>query len=167
MPARCVSVAFAVLLAACGPASVEGSVAGVEVDDSDAIATRGSLLGLDVLHVVIGGDTSNLCADFAAGALQAKTSLLELSVLARGLAARGYAVGASGDIVAANVTSFDAACGVSMRKAATTGRVTLTKVDGAAVEGSFTLRFDGDTLEGEFAAPLCAKSELPDGKTCR
>jgi hypothetical protein len=54
-----------------------------------------------------------------------------------------------------------------MRKAATSGRVTLTKVDGAVVEGSFTLRFDGDTLEGEFAAPLCAKSELPDGKTCR
>jgi hypothetical protein len=159
--------ASAALLAACGPASIDGTVAGVAVDDSDAIATRGGLLGVDVLHVVIGGDTSALCTDFAAGTLRSKASLLELSVLARGLGARTYAVGASGDIVGAKVTKLDAACGAAMTKDATSGSVTLTKVDGEGVEGRFTLTFDRDRLEGDFAAPLCAQSELPDGKSCR
>jgi hypothetical protein len=152
---------------ACGPASVDGTVAGVSIDDSDAMASRGSLLGVDVLHVVVGGDTSSLCGDFSDGTLRSKASLLELSVLARGLDARTYAVGASGDIVGAKVTKLDAACGRAMTKEATSGSVTLTKVDGEGVEGRFTLRFDRDMLEGDFAAPPCAKTELPDGKSCR
>ncbi|MFM2153522.1 MAG: hypothetical protein RL199_1957 [Pseudomonadota bacterium] len=166
MNLKALLVASATALA-CGPASVDGTVAGVSIDDSDTIASRGSLLGVDVLHVVVGGDTTALCTDFAAGALHAKASLLELSVLARGLGARTYAVGATGDIVGAKVTKLDAACGRAMTKEATSGSVTLTKVDGETVEGRFTLRFDRDTLEGDFAAPLCATSELPDGKSCR
>jgi hypothetical protein len=167
MMRRSALLAMTALLAACGPASIDGTVAGVAVDDSDAIATRGGLLGVDVLHLVIGGDTSTMCADFASGTLRSKASLLELSVLARGLTARTYAVGASGDIVGAKVTKLDAACGAAMTRDATAGSVTLTRVDGEAVEGRFALRFDRDELEGDFAAPLCAKSELPDGKICR
>jgi len=155
------------LLSACGPATVEGKVAGITVDDSDAIAGRSAFFGVDTLHVVIGGGTEALCEEFSDGTLRRSSSLLELSIVAQGLSARSYGVGTADGLVGAAVTQFDAACGAAATWRATAGSIRLSKLDGTVVEGSFTLEFDGDRLTGDFRAATCARTELPELKRCR
>ena len=57
---RMLLVTSMALAAACGPASVSGTVGGASIDSSDAIAEKTSIPVLgDALHVVIGGDSEH------------------------------------------------------------------------------------------------------------
>jgi hypothetical protein len=155
------------LLAACGTVTVEGTVAGITVDDSDAIAGRSAFFGVDTLQVVIGGGTEALCEELSAGTLRRSASLLELSIVTQGLSARSYGVGTADGLVGATVTQLDAACGAATTRRATAGSIRLSQLDGTVVEGSFTLDFDGDRLTGDFGAASCARTERPELKRCR
>lgn len=158
MPRSSSALLALALLAACGPASVSGTVAGESIDSSDAIAEKTSVPVVgDSLHVVIGGDTSDLCADFSQGILRKSSSRLEFTLLKLGksLAPGAYPI-KDGAIAAA--TKLDSACGDVLTRVASGGTVTITSIEAATIEGTFDLTFDADHVEGSFSAALCSNS---------
>lgn len=163
---------FALSLAAlfacgCGPASVTGTVGGNPIDSQDAVAELSTGI-VDTLHVVIGGSSSDLCQDLSQGVLHQGQSLLQLDIVVGQIADSSYAIGVgSNGIVSAEASKLDTACGDILKRGASGGTITLTKIAGSDIEGSFDLTFDGgDHLTGSFQAPLCANTAV-DLKTCQ
>ncbi len=159
----------ALLVGGCGPASVDGTVNGDSMDSSDAVAelNQGSLV--DTLHVVIGGSTSDLCQDLSQGILHQGSTMLQLSIVAGTVQAQSYGIGtniSAATMVGATASKFDSACGDVLNASATGGTITLTKVGGSDVEGSFDLVFKSGHLTGTFTASLCANTAV-DLKSCQ
>lgn len=153
------------VLAACGPASVSGSIAGQSVDSSDAI---GSLsLGNRVMSVVIGGNTSDLCADLAGKIARKDAGYLTLDIAQLDPIQPGtYVVGGGNAIVGADSSHNDTGCGKILQKSASSGTITIDKLDGPTINGSFMLQFGADKVDGSFQAKLCSTTSL-DTKTCQ
>jgi hypothetical protein len=154
---------------ACGPADVSGTVGGQSIDSSDAIASKSSIpiVGGEIVTLAIGGDSSDLCADFAAGVVRKESSRLDIAVTQLGspLQLGAYQVGKLGTGAMVRAVKLDSGCGQLLDKVASDGSVTITAIDTDGYEGTFLVSFDGEQLSGSFAARLCARASV-DKTTC-
>jgi hypothetical protein len=159
------ALALALLLSACGPASVSGNVAGNSFDDDNVVGRLSQVAGLRQVDVVIGGKGSeDLCRDLTRGDLRQGSTYLTITLSRRGDPLPGdYPVGGipflDERVANAFASRLDSACGDVLRKAATGGTVTLTEA-GADLRGTFDLLFGEDRLTGSFRAPLCSATSL-------
>jgi hypothetical protein len=168
---RAIGLGLLAIVIGCGPASVSGEVAGTAIDSSDAIFDSGSFLGNDLLSVVVGGPSSDLCVDMAAGVAHASESFLSLTIskgtIGLGAHAIGSSIGSEGVVsVSAGASKLDTACGDILKQSAKSGTITLTEKTATRVQGSFDLLFGTDHVTGSFDARACAKTGL-DLKTCQ
>jgi hypothetical protein len=160
---------LAPLALACSPADVSGTVGGQSIDSSDAIAAKSSipLIGGEIVTLAIGGDSADLCADFAAGRVRKESSRLEIAVTQVGspLQLGAYQVARLGTGALVRAVKLDSGCGALLNKVASDGTVTITGIDTDGYEGTFQVSFDGDQLAGSFVARLCANASV-DQKSC-
>lgn len=155
---------LAPIAVACSPADVTGTVGGQSIDSSDAIAAKSSipLVGGEIVTLAIGGDSSDLCADFAAGRVRKESSRLEIAVTQIGspLQLGAYQINKLGTGAVVRALKLDSGCGTLLNKVASGGTVTITGIDTDGYEGTFQVSFDGDQLAGSFAARLCARASV-------
>jgi hypothetical protein len=148
------------LAAACGPASVSGTVGGKSLDSSDATGKRSTFLGTTTAEVWIGGNTTNLCADISAGVRRMNATYLKLSFGEQGGLVPGqFAIGGipvvDSKYAAASTIIMDSACNDAVNKDAGGGSITLESFSDTQLKGSFSLAFGADMVSGSFTAATC------------
>jgi hypothetical protein len=161
---RMVVLVLGSILVGCGPASVSGEVAGTPIESSDAIFHEGTFL-VDSVEIRIGGPTSDMCADIAAGRATKGGTALTLSITKDAVGVGTHTVGTSGGLTVASAEKLDTACSDVLKKFASSGTITITTKETTRIQGSFDLLFDSDHLTGSFDARACADTTV-DVKTC-
>jgi len=161
------AVVLAILATACGggPGSVEGSVAGRSLQVADAIFFARTSPNQ---AMVVLSSRAKACETSSHGANPAGATLLRFTLEAwtqgvpSWLDVGDYKVDDRADKRAINVQflAFDASCqGLPAQPSG--GTVTLDEVDAQTkMAGSFELKFDSQSLRGEFEATHCA-NDLP------
>jgi hypothetical protein len=155
----------ALVFAACGPASVSGTLAGRTLDDTDAVGHLDTIAGIDTLGIVIGATQKDICTDLTSGTGVNDGSYLQLQIAADTVKKGTYGLGLADGLVFAKAKRLNGSCSDVLGRTASGGSITLDEVTGDRVRGSFTLAFDGDKLEGTFNVRLCATTSL-DFKIC-
>jgi hypothetical protein len=135
--------------AAVGSASLTGTFLGNSLVPQDAIAWRQASAATVVL-----ADFANVCS-YGTEDLKANSNILSFDIANAQLAAgTTIQVGSSG--LDPQYANFDASCGSPEGESAESGSVTITKVDGCAVTGTFDFIFSIDHVSGSFTAADCA-----------
>ena len=173
------SIALILLLAACGGGgggggSVAGTVAGKALAAKSAFFVAGTVNNVPTLALRI-SDQPDECALFAAGKRHPGTSAFVFVFTADNSASNSgtptvvppgtgdypvVTVGTAGKSANVSFSSVDGTCTQTLtddQETATDGKVTITRVDGNSLVGTFTLTVgsQGDPVTGSFEATVC------------
>lgn len=148
-------------LAACGPASISGTVGGQSLDASDAVYRQETLTipffgTSQTTQVVIGASPDSLCADLATG-LQRKNGSSLVLTFVDAVVVGEYVISGNDSKVHARASKLDAVCASLVNESAGAGKVVVTRIEGG-LAGTFDLAFGADRLVGSFSAVNCASS---------
>ena len=169
--------------ASVGSSDPVGSVQGIDLDVRDVIGIVDSFeyqsTKYSTLRIAL-TDRGGICSMASEHTMPGDTVALALQVQTYDLASQpppiaagrydlGVGIDEQGHLreVVARFSSTDDECREQIEGTglADEGTITVDEVSGESARGSFTLRFGGDALNGEFDAPLCAL-ELPFEATC-
>ncbi len=180
MPRALLVVAVVLLCAACGSgnaaATVNGTVAGQEIGAQDAIFNVFAS-GSDSEAAIGISNAANSCALVTASKQpkNARAIAIALATQTATTTAAPSAAGTwnvvpdvralTGNVAVATYVATDGTCIPIHEIQATSGTVTLTRVDASGYGGTFDLRFtDGSHVTGSFTASRCAALG-PDAST--